>query len=194
MNVISNIRGTKWQNLYESHLSCSCIFPIHWNPLLSRELRCSWSSTDNRCSNYIWVMNKFIVCWSAFLSLGLNGLIWCIACVEYIYSHSFGSLDSHRYLLVGDFNYRAWLYLTNWYRMFVTFGIWFKQHFDTRYLVFCNLSPPRMFCPWTFFQSIGFNMVPSDALMSHLATELGYSAGEFQAVQLIVLVAFGVVD
>ena len=29
--------------------------------------------------------------------------------------------------------------------MLVTFGICFKQHFDTRYLVFCNTSPPRMF-------------------------------------------------
>ena len=29
--------------------------------------------------------------------------------------------------------------------MLVTFGICFKQHFDTRYLVFYNSSPPRMF-------------------------------------------------
>ena len=31
--------------------------------------------------------------------------------------------------------------------MLVTFGICLKQHFDTRYLVFCNISPPRMFLP-----------------------------------------------
>ena len=37
-------------------------------------------------------------------------------------------------------------------------------------------------------------MVPSDPFMSHLATQLGYSAGEFQALQLIVLAAFGDVD
>ena len=37
-------------------------------------------------------------------------------------------------------------------------------------------------------------MVPSDPFMSHLATQLGYSAREFQALQLTVLVAFGVVD
>ena len=30
--------------------------------------------------------------------------------------------------------------------------------------------------------------------MSHLAAQLGYSAGESQALQLIVLVMFGVVD
>ena len=34
----------------------------------------------------------------------------------------------------------------------------------------------------------------NEHLMSHLATQLGYSAGEFQALQLIVLAAFGVVD
>ena len=32
-------------------------------------------------------------------------------------------------------------------RMFVTFGICFKQHLDTSYLAFCNPSPPRMFLP-----------------------------------------------
>ena len=30
--------------------------------------------------------------------------------------------------------------------------------------------------------------------MSHIATQLGYSAGDFQPLQLIVLAAFGVVD
>ena len=75
-------------------------------------------------------------------------------------------------------------------RMLVTFGICFKQHFDTRYLAFCNLSPPRMFLPLDF-QNIGFNMVPSDHFVSHLETQLGYSAGEFQALQLVVLAAFG---
>ena len=49
-------------------------------------------------------------------------------------------------------------------------------------------------CELCFFHNIGFNMVPSDPFMSHLATQLGYSAGEFQALQLIVLVTFGVVD
>ena len=42
-------------------------------------------------------------------------------------------------------------------------------------------------------KNIGFNMMPSDPFMSHLATQLGYSAGEFQALQLIVLAAIGVV-
>ena len=62
--------------------------------------------------------------------------------------------------------------------------------------IWCSTIPhlPGCFCPWTFFQNIAFNMVPSDPFMSHLATQLGCSAGEFQALQLIVLATFGVVD
>ena len=62
--------------------------------------------------------------------------------------------------------------------------------------IWCSTIPhlPRCFCPWTFFQTIGFNMVPTDPFMSLLATQLRYSAEEFQALQLIVLAVFGVVD
>ena len=86
--------------------------------------------------------------------------------------------------------YRSNRYITNmWLLVFVLnnaliLGIW------------CSTIPhlTGCFCPWTFFQNIGFTMVPSDPFMSHLATQLGYSAGEFQVLQLIVLAAFGVVD
>ena len=62
--------------------------------------------------------------------------------------------------------------------------------------IWCSTIPhlPGCFCPWTFFENIRFNTVLTDPFMSHLATQLGYSAGEFQALQLIVLAAFGVVD
>ena len=62
--------------------------------------------------------------------------------------------------------------------------------------IWCSTIPhlPGCFCPWTFFENIGFNTVLTDPFMSHLATQLGYSPGEFQALQLIVLAAFGVVD
>ena len=40
--------------------SCSWLWPIHWSQVLSWEWRCSWSSADRRCSNYIWVINNFI--------------------------------------------------------------------------------------------------------------------------------------
>ena len=53
---------------------------------------------------------------------------------------------------------------------------------------------PGCFCPWTFFQNIGFNLELSDPFITHLVTQLGYSAGEFQALQPIVFAAFGVVD
>ena len=33
--------------------------------MLSREWRCSWSSADRRCSNYIWVIANFIAYWGA---------------------------------------------------------------------------------------------------------------------------------
>ena len=60
----------------------------------------------------------------------------------------------------------------------------------------CSKIPhlPGCLCPWTFFENIGFNTVLTDPFMSHLTTQLGYSAGEFQALQLIVLAAFSVVD
>ena len=77
--------------------------------------------------------------------------------------------------------------------MLVTFGIFFKQHFDS---IWCSTIPhlPGCFCPWTVFENIGFNTVLTDPFISHLATDFGYSAGEFQALQLIVLAALGVVD
>ena len=34
-------------------------FMHNWSQVLSREWRCSWSSADRRCSNYIWVINNF---------------------------------------------------------------------------------------------------------------------------------------
>ena len=40
---------------------------------------------------------------------------------------------------------------------------------------------PGCFCPWTFFENIGFNTVLTDPFMSYVTTQLGYSAGEFQA-------------
>ena len=73
--------------------------------------------------------------------------------------------------------------------MLVTFGICFKQHFDTRYLVFYNPSTPRMFLSLDLLSEYQIQHVLTDPFMSHLATQLGYSAGKFQALQLIVLVA-----
>ena len=40
--------------------SCSCLCPIYWSQVLSWEWRCSWSSADRRCSNYIRVIINLI--------------------------------------------------------------------------------------------------------------------------------------
>ena len=45
--------------------SCSCLCPIYLSNVLSWEWRCSWSSADRRCSNYIWVINNLIAYWGA---------------------------------------------------------------------------------------------------------------------------------
>ena len=57
-----------------------------------------------------------------------------------------------------------------------------------------NTQLPVCFCPWTFSLKIGLNMFPLDSFMSCLHSLLGYSTGEFQASQLIVLAVFGAVD
>ena len=76
-----------------------------------------------------------------------------------------------------------------WHLVFVLNNTWILG-------IWCSTIPhlPGCFCSWTFFENIGFNTVLTDPFMSHLPTQLGYSAGEFQALQLIVLAAVGVVD
>ena len=58
---ISNIRCTKSQNLHDSCVVLQLSLP---NPLKSgtrSRRRCSWSIADRPCSNYIWVINNFIL-------------------------------------------------------------------------------------------------------------------------------------
>ena len=57
---VSNIRRTKSQHLKYSLLSCDFLCQIPWSQMLSREWRCSWSSANRQCSNYIWVIDNFI--------------------------------------------------------------------------------------------------------------------------------------
>ena len=57
-----------------------------------------------------------------------------------------------------------------------------------------NTQLAGSFCPWTFSLNIGLNMFPLDSFMSCLHSLLGYSTGELQALQLIVLATFGAVD
>ena len=63
---LSNIRRTKSPNLHIFLvLSCSCLCPIHWSQVLSREWRCSWNSAEKRCSIYIWMINNVIAHYGA---------------------------------------------------------------------------------------------------------------------------------
>ena len=72
--------------------SCSCLCPIHWSQVLSREWRCSWGSADRRCSNYIWVINNFIAFSGATYIRGLTVLLF------HHWTHcSLGSSDIIRY-------------------------------------------------------------------------------------------------
>ena len=57
----SNIRHTNSLKLKCFWIRLAVVFcPIHWSQVLSREWRCSWSSAERRCSNYIWMINNFI--------------------------------------------------------------------------------------------------------------------------------------
>ena len=57
-----------------------------------------------------------------------------------------------------------------------------------------NAQLPGCFCPGTFSLNIGLSMFHLDSFVSCLHSLLGYSTGEFQALQLIVFAAFGAVD
>ena len=58
--------------------SRSCLCPIHWRRVLSREWRRSLSSADRRCSNYIWVFNRFITYQGAAYIRCLTAHISCL--------------------------------------------------------------------------------------------------------------------
>ena len=60
--------------------SCICLWPIYWSQVLSREWRCSWSSADRWCSNYIWVINNLIAYWGAtYIRDLMVSIFWMIA-------------------------------------------------------------------------------------------------------------------
>ena len=53
--------------------SCNRLYPIHWSQVSSQVWRCSWSSADRRCSNYIWVINNFVAYQGATYIRGFTG-------------------------------------------------------------------------------------------------------------------------
>ena len=49
--------------------------------MLSRVWRCSWSSADRRCSNYIWVIDNFIAYWGASYIRGFTVIVEFWNCI-----------------------------------------------------------------------------------------------------------------
>ena len=66
--------------------SCSCLRPIHWSQVLSQEWRCSWSSADRLCSNYIWVINNFI---NFIFSCSSHSTFYCTSFFTFSFSSHF---------------------------------------------------------------------------------------------------------
>ena len=92
-----------------------------------------------------------------------------------------------------------WLYMREWendmqLHLKNTLDILMNYLMEFYFIGFVNAHLPGCFCPWTFRLNIGLNTSPSDSFVSYLNSHLGYSAGEFQALQLIVLAVFGAVD
>ena len=79
-----------------------------------------------------------------------------------------------------------WDFMTINYLLIFTLGFLCLSSFGT-----ANAQLPGCFRPWTFSLNIGLNMFSLDSFMSCLHSLLGYSTVEFQALQLIVLAAFG---
>ena len=71
----SKISRTKSRNKDFSRLVFQLSLPIHWSQVLSREWRCSWSSADRQCCNYIWVIYNFI----AYYKVQLISEVWMCA-------------------------------------------------------------------------------------------------------------------
>ena len=81
---------------------CSRLCPILWIQVLSREWSCSWSSTDGRCSNFIWVISNFIAYPGASYITGLMVVCSAFSKTEWIliatlFASSFGDFDRAAY-------------------------------------------------------------------------------------------------
>ena len=74
----TNIKCTKSENLNVSRLILQLSLPIPLKPGVKSRMKCSWNSTDRRCSNYIWVINNFIAYKGAAYIRGMTviGICW----------------------------------------------------------------------------------------------------------------------
>ena len=119
-------------------------------------------------------------------------------------SHRFVE-DIFKYLIVNDFFYSNFTEVCSrgsdwqWAKIGIFMAINYLLIYTSGFLYIssygsANAQLPGCFRPWTFSLNIGLNMFLLDSFMSCLYSILGYSTGEFQALQLIVLAVFGAVD
>ena len=92
-------------------------------------------------------------------------------------------------LFQHDFHHDSCDYHWDFYGHYLPFDLYFRLLYISN-SGSANAQLPGCFCPWTFSLNIGLNMFPLDSFMSCLHSLIGYSTGEFQALQLIVLAAF----
>ena len=82
-----------------------------------------------------------------------------------------------------------WIFMAIHYFLYYTLGFLYLSSSG-----YANAQLPGWFRPLTFSLNIGLNTFPLNCFMSCLHSLLGHSTGELQALQLIVLAAFGAVD
>ena len=91
----------------QKHFICgnpdeSNVCPIHWSQVfLVWKWRCSWSSADRQCSDFIWVINNFVAYWGATYKSRFDGISVCriakfgnsCECCQYYYIHRHGLIS-----------------------------------------------------------------------------------------------------
>ena len=88
-----------------SSSSCSCLCPMHWSQVISWKWRCSPSSTNRRCSNYIWVINNFIVYWGvACIRVLMVRFLSNLRALVFMFSQNGNEAWVARYLLLLEVN------------------------------------------------------------------------------------------
>ena len=132
---ISKIRRTKSPNLNVFVSSCSCLCPIQWSHVLSREWRCNWSSADRRCSNYIWVMENFIAYQTATYIRDLT--VYWFTGYDFYKNNTVRLVGSHRLQIHGHFVLTSVCFHMEAKTKWLPF---FRRHFQECKCIFLNAN------------------------------------------------------
>ena len=129
-------------------------------------VRNGWGSTPSQSIGFV-LGSALFLCWTLLVVISLSSIV-------------FYSMKLR--IILG----------CSWLLQFVL--CYTLANFNILYLGFCKSSLPRMFPPLDMISEFRIQLDIIGPFVSHLYSRLGYSTGEFQALQLIVLAAFGVVD